>query len=90
MFVCAAATTTHSLEHGFRTVLVEDACRGVIDKDIDKVRDELKRRGAIIIDSHHVTDMVSGADRRPEMGYQAALNVAMARKLVKDEQTITK
>ena len=30
--------------------------------------------------------MVAGVDRRPELGYQAALNVAMARKLVKEEQ----
>jgi hypothetical protein len=29
--------------------------------------------------------MVEGIDRRPELGYQAALNVAMARKLVKEE-----
>ena len=31
-----------------------------------------------------VADMVAGLDRRPELGYHAALNVAMARKLVKE------
>ena len=31
-----------------------------------------------------VSGVVDATDRRPELGYQAALNVAMARKLVKD------
>ena len=30
--------------------------------------------------------MVNAVNRLPELGYQAALNVAMARKLVKEEQ----
>lgn len=33
-----------------------------------------------------VKDMVDAVDRRPELGYQAALNVAMARKLVREEK----
>lgn len=52
---CTGATALHSLEHGFRTVVVEDACRGVSLEDIAATRQKLQRGGAIIVDSSKVT-----------------------------------
>lgn len=34
-----------------------------------------------------VADMVNASDRRPELGYQSALNIAMARKIVAAQST---
>ena len=59
----SAATTKHALEHGFRTVLVEDACRGVDEKDITGVKEEILRQGAIIVNSDEVC-IVSVSDGR--------------------------
>ena len=53
------ATTQHALEHGFRTVLVEDAARGVSLEDINATRDRLKRSGAAIVRSEQVCRLKS-------------------------------
>lgn len=80
--VCVGATAKHALEHGFRTVLVEDACRGVSDENITTTKKTLIDHGAIIVDSSEVPDLMEVKDRRPELAMQAALNVALARRLV--------
>ena len=49
------STARHALEHGFRTVLIEDACRGVAQSDIDRTKEELRALGAIIVDSSEVS-----------------------------------
>ncbi|ELT95024.1 hypothetical protein CAPTEDRAFT_144642 [Capitella teleta] len=85
--VCVGSTAVHSIEHGFRTVLIDDASRGVELADINAMKQKLIKTGAVIVDSDRVADMVDATDRRPELGYQAALNVAMARKLVKEEES---
>ena len=48
-------TAKHALEHGFRTVLIEDACRGVAQSNIDKTKEELRALGAVIVDSSEVS-----------------------------------
>ena len=45
----------HSLEHGFRTVLIEDACQGVALEDIDAMRKKLAKQGARIVNSPDVS-----------------------------------
>ncbi|CAF1121747.1 unnamed protein product, partial [Didymodactylos carnosus] len=65
--ICVSATAMHSLEHNYRTVLIEDACRGVDAKEIEVKRLELNRHGCIFVDSNVVPGMVDGIDRRPEL-----------------------
>ena len=53
--VCLLGSTArHALEHGFRTVLIDDACRGVAQSDIDRTKEELRELGAVIVDSSEV------------------------------------
>lgn len=80
--VCVGYTCLDSIEHGFRTVLIEDACRGVDLADIDEMRKNLKTNGAVISHSCKVKDLVVAHDRPPQLGLQTAKNVALARTLV--------
>ena len=48
------ATARHSLEHGYRTVLVDDACRGVSMEQILNTRDDLAEQNAVVVHSSQV------------------------------------
>ncbi|XP_063707698.1 nicotinamidase isoform X1 [Culicoides brevitarsis] len=73
--VCVGATTLDSLASGYRTCLIEDACRGVDLVDIDKTRQAIIDDHGVIIDSSEVKAMVEGRDRRPELGFKLALEL---------------
>ena len=47
-------TAFHSLEHGFRTVLIEDACRGVDADAIEQTKKKLTESGGMIVHSSKV------------------------------------
>jgi hypothetical protein len=46
-----AATAMHAFENNYRTVLIEDACRGVNEHEIEVKRAELNENGCIFVDS---------------------------------------
>ena len=48
------ATAKHSLEHGYRTILIDDACRGVSVEDILCTRDTLSEENAVVVHSSQV------------------------------------
>ncbi|CAM1314845.1 Uncharacterised protein g6664 [Pycnogonum litorale] len=74
--VCVASTAHDSLEMGFRTILVEDATRGIVYDDIRRTKESLCDKHAVTISSDEVKAMVEGNDRRPEVAYHAALHLA--------------
>ena len=45
----------HAVENNYRTVLIEDACRGVNEHEIEVKRAELHEHGCIFVDSDVVT-----------------------------------
>ena len=55
LLTISGSTALHSLEHGFRTVLIEDASCGVDLTDIEKMRQKLKRQGAVVVQSSAVS-----------------------------------
>ena len=50
-----AATAMHAVENNYRTVLIEDACRGVNEQEIEVKRTELNENGCIFVDSNVVS-----------------------------------
>jgi len=50
-----ASTAMHAVEQNYRTVLIEDACRGVNEKEIEIKRTELNEKGCIFVDSNVVS-----------------------------------
>ncbi|XP_069129306.1 nicotinamidase-like [Argopecten irradians] len=82
--VCVGSTGVHALEHGYRTILIEDAARGVNLDDISNMRKNLQEKGAVITNSSKVKDLVGSVDRQVALGYQTAKNVALARRMVKE------
>ena len=48
-------TALHSVEHGFRTVFVEDACRGVTQEGMEKMTEKLRHSGIVMAQSNEVS-----------------------------------
>jgi nicotinamidase-related amidase len=49
-----AATAMHAVENNYRTILIEDACRGVNERQIEVKRLELNANGCIFVNSNVV------------------------------------
>ncbi|XP_060518213.1 nicotinamidase-like [Cylas formicarius] len=73
--VCVGATAADAIVSGFRTILIDDCCRGVDLLDIEKTKRNLTKNHGIIVSSNQVDALVKGNDRRPELGYKLALNL---------------
>ena len=56
--VLLGATTAHAVEHGFRTILVEDAARGVDVDEMKKTHDKLFRQGAALVNCDAVSSLL--------------------------------
>ena len=85
------ATALDAANHGFRTVLVSDACCELEDQtgspSKQRASDDgecewksLQKHGVVIASTDDVENMLSCRDRRPELGYISALNFAIALK----------
>merc|ERR1711860_97369 len=76
--ICVAFTTFDGIELGYRTVLVEDAARDIIDSNIDETRNKVKAKNGVVANSKEVMAMVQGKDRRSELGYGLAMQLKKA------------
>ena len=71
--VCVASTAYHAQELGFRTVLIDDASKGINHDGIKGTIEKIKGNHGCVVDSTEVKAMVQGRDRRVELGYQLAI-----------------
>jgi len=73
--LCVGFTVIHALNHGYRTVLVEDATR-TLDLGRKKQRQtEIRDLHGVMVESGAVRGMAEGVDRRPELGLKLALEI---------------
>ncbi|XP_071449344.1 uncharacterized protein Naam [Hetaerina americana] len=84
--ICVGATAADALVIGYRTILVDDCCRGVDLEDIERTKRNLVSNHGVIVNSSQVKAMVEGRDRRPELGYKLALELRNKEKKHKDGQ----
>jgi exosome complex component RRP4 len=56
--VCVYSTALHAAEYGYRTYIIEDACRGVDEKNIHLRLDELLKRNCLVAQSSEVKNLV--------------------------------
>ena len=56
-FLCfvSAATSRDAVDLGYRTVVIDDACRGVTEEAITKAKSQLQQFGALILQSNDVS-----------------------------------
>lgn len=73
--VCVGATAVDALKSGYRTILIDDCSRGVDLVDIEKTKATVISSSGVIVNSNQVKAMVEGRDRRPELGYNLALEI---------------
>lgn len=76
--VCVAFTASHSQELGFRTILVEDASRGIQEPEIKATFEKLREGDGCVVQSGEVAAMVRGEDRRPQLAFKLALECRKA------------
>ncbi|KAF2365418.1 Isochorismatase-like [Trinorchestia longiramus] len=74
--VCVAATANHSIEAGYRTMLIDDASRGVCSDNISNAKEQVLNTHGMVINSSQVKSLASGRDRPPVLGYKLALELA--------------
>ncbi|XP_967306.3 nicotinamidase isoform X1 [Tribolium castaneum] len=77
--VCVASTAKDAIASGYRTVLLDDCCRGVDLLDIEKTKNFIQENHGLVVDSSQVKEMVEGNDRRPELGLKLALELQQKR-----------
>lgn len=82
--VCVGATAVDALSIGYRTILIDDCCRGVDLADIEKTKNTVVDNHGVIVTSNQVKSMVEGKDRRPELGYKLALE--LKKKMLAEEE----
>lgn len=52
--IVSGATAFHAVELGYRTVLVDDACRGITLEDIHATKQKLNENNGIVVHSDQV------------------------------------
>ncbi|XP_045472209.1 nicotinamidase [Harmonia axyridis] len=73
--VCVGATAADALSSGYRTILMEDCCRGVDLLSMEQTKQHVLGNHGVVVSSKEVPEMVSGNNRRPELGYQLAMTL---------------
>ena len=73
--VCVGFTANDALDFGFKTVIIDDASRGLIQDDINRMKLNFQQKNGLIIKSDQVLHMIKGDDRRPEPGYGLAMKI---------------
>lgn len=53
--VCVGATAVDAISSGYRTILIDDCCRGVDLKDIENVKETVVSTNGVIVTSKEVT-----------------------------------
>ncbi|XP_037087110.1 nicotinamidase-like isoform X1 [Pollicipes pollicipes] len=74
--VCVGATASDAREEGFRTVIIDDASRGVVADNIETMKRNFAGKHGVVVDSAKVGNMALGRDRHPELAYKLALDLA--------------
>ncbi|KAK8403722.1 hypothetical protein O3P69_000072 [Scylla paramamosain] len=74
--VCVAATTKHAIEEGYRTILIDDGCRGVSEEDIMITREHITANQGLVVHSSQVKNLATGRDRPPVLAYKLALELS--------------
>ena len=71
--VCVASTAYHAQELGFRTVLVDNASKGINFDGMKETIRKIKANNGCVVESSEVKAIVQGRDRRVELGWQLAI-----------------
>ncbi|XP_074605410.1 nicotinamide amidase [Brevipalpus obovatus] len=64
---CVRATALGANALGYRTIVIDDACRGTDLVKIQRTKQELEDKACVLVRSDQVESMVKGLDRRPEL-----------------------
>ncbi|CAG2181692.1 unnamed protein product [Oppiella nova] len=72
--VCVGFTALDASQLGYRTVVIDDASRGLDHNHIRAIKDQFTDNHVVVVTADRVQAMVTGADRRPELAFNLALS----------------
>lgn len=72
---CVGLSALDAIEYGYRTVLIEDASRGVSDHGINQMKTRLMSNNALVVNSSQVLRLVEAEDRPPQLAHGSALRL---------------
>ncbi|XP_033631961.1 uncharacterized protein LOC117293674 [Asterias rubens] len=87
---CVGLTAMDAQNFGYRTMVIEDATRGVCHKKMGDTKQGLLDAGCVVGDTSEVAAMLSKRTRHPRWGMVAARSVAKARTLTKGQPDTVK
>ncbi|CAH0545751.1 unnamed protein product [Brassicogethes aeneus] len=67
--VCVGSTALDSMALGFRTILIEDCCKGVTEQGMAEMKNKILSGNGIVVSSKEVNKLLDGSVKRPELGY---------------------
>ena len=70
---CVGWSAMDAIDYGYRTVLIEDASRGVNEEAINEIKERLIANKAIVVNSSQVIHLVEATDRPPQLAFGLAL-----------------
>ena len=71
--VCVGSTSNDAQDLGYRTILIQDASRGIYPEGIAETKDSIRAKNGLVINAEDVKDIVQGLNRPVELGYAKAL-----------------
>ncbi|XP_059162941.1 nicotinamidase-like [Physella acuta] len=86
--VCVGFTARHAIKHGFRTVVIEDAARGVTLDGICKTKTKLSTKGIFTAETDQVPRLVKAELRPACLANQAAFNYRQAWSIVQENSSL--
>ena len=75
--VCVSHTSNDAQDLGYRTILIQDASKGIIPEAISDAKDSIRANNGLVVDAKDVKDIVQGLNRPFELGYAKALRCKM-------------
>ena len=73
--VCVAATANDAIQLNYRTIVIDEICRGIDQENIEKTKLDLTNKNCAIVNLKEVIDMLSGKCRRFDLGLSLALSI---------------
>ncbi|XP_053212825.1 LOW QUALITY PROTEIN: nicotinamidase-like [Panonychus citri] len=73
--ICVYHTAKDSLSLNYRTIIIDDCCKGTDDKKIDSIRKQLTSNGCLIVQSNQIEPIVSGTIKPWPLAYHLFFNI---------------
>jgi len=84
--VCVSSSACDAIRLNYRTVIIDEACRGIDSQKVEKVKLDLVKKNCAIVSAKRAFAMLSGTRRRFDLGFSLALQIRKASQMYINDQ----